>query len=329
MVSEVPETPKRRVVVATHGHCFDGAASAALFTRVIEHLETGPFAFSFKACGYGPNQNTVDPAWLDGEINAVLDFRYTQADQLTWYFDHHRTAFQGEGDREHFEARQAEGKRFHNETYGSCTRLVADVARERFGFHDPLLDPLVHWAEIIDSASFRDADQAVMRAEPELQLMSVLEHHGDAAMLERIIPRLAHEPLSDLALSAEVQEAWALLKPQHEAFVHRVRDKSVDLGRVVFVDLTEEVNEVVGKFVTYALFPDSSYSVIVSRGRTRCKISVGFNPWSKHPRTHDISAICSKYGGGGHPVVGAVSMAGTAVNEAREAAQAIAQILNS
>lgn len=180
----------------------------------------------------------------------------------------------------------------------------------------------------LNSASFRNAEQAVMRAEPELQLMSVLEHHGDAAMLERIVPRLAHEPLTDLATSAEIQEAWALLKPQHEAFVQRVRDRSVDMGRVVFVDLTDEVNEVVGKFVTYALFPDSAYSVIVSRGRTRCKISVGFNPWSKQPRTHDISAICSKYGGGGHPVVGAVSMAGSAATEAREAAQAIAQILN-
>lgn len=327
MSNEAAPAQARRVVIATHGHCFDGAASAALFCRLLEHVQDGPFAFSFRACGYGPNQNTVDPAWLDGDINAVLDFRYTQAEKLDWYFDHHRTAFQGEGDRDHFEARAAENRRFHDETYGSCTRLIADVARERFGFHDPTLDSLVAWAEVIDAARFRSAEQAVLRAEPELQLMSVIEHHGDASMLERIVPRLAREPLADVASSSEVQAGWAALAPAHLAFVERVRQRSVDMGPVVFVDLTDELTEVVGKFVTYALFPESAYSVIVSRGRTRCKISVGFNPWSKLPRTHDISAICVQYGGGGHPVVGAVSMPASAAQEARDAALAIAKQL--
>ena len=61
------------------------------------------------------------------------------------------------------------------------------------------------------------------------------------------------------------------------------------MGRVVYVDLTDEVIDVVGKFVTYALFPKSVYSVMVSRGKTRCKISVGYNPWSGAKRHHDIS----------------------------------------
>ena len=323
-----PGPTARRVLVATHGHCFDGAASAALFSRLVQHVEPGPLEFAYRACGYGPGQNGLDPAWLDGQINAVLDFRYTTAPQLHWYFDHHRTAFPMPGDREHFEQHaRADGRRFHDETYGSCSKLIADVGRERFGFHDPLLDELVYWADIIDSARFKSAEQAVMRQEPELQLMSVLEHHGDVVLLQKLVPQLASVPLHEVATAAEIQERWAQLKPLHEAFVERVRARSVPIGPVVYVDLTDQLTEVVGKFVTYALFPESAYSVIVSRARTRSKISVGYNPWSKLPRIHDISAICAEYGGGGHAVVGAVSMPSNADEQVRAAALAIAQRL--
>ena len=54
------------------------------------------------------------------------------------------------------------------------------------------------------------------------------------------------------------------LGKKHERFVERVRAKSEVRGRVVFVDLTESMLESVGKFVTYALFPRSVYSVMVS-----------------------------------------------------------------
>ncbi|MBI5536670.1 MAG: hypothetical protein HY898_28380 [Deltaproteobacteria bacterium] len=325
MASASPQV--RRVVVATHGHCFDGAASAALFTRLVKHVEPGPFEFHYRACGYGPGQNSLDPGWLDGDVNAVLDFRYTTAPQLTWYFDHHRTAFQTPGDREHFDANQASARRFHDETYGSCSKLIADVGRERFGFHDPVLDDLVRWADIIDSARFKSAEQAVMRAEPELRLMTVLEHQGDAGLLGRIVPMFASMPLGEVASSPEIVERWSHLGPLHEAFVDRVRSGAVTMGPVVYVDLTDQFTEVVGKFVTYALFPESAYSVMVSRARSKCKISVGYNPWSPIARTHDISAICTEYGGGGHAVVGAVSLPHDAVEDARKIGMTIANRL--
>jgi hypothetical protein len=54
---------------------------------------------------------------------------------------------------------------------------------------------------------------------------------------------------------------------------------------------------------------------------------VGSNPWAKVPRTHDISKICERYGGGGHPVVGAVSVPKDQLPRAREiAAEIIAEL---
>ena len=55
----------------------------------------------------------------------------------------------------------------------------------------------------------------------------------------------------------------------------------------------------------------------------RAKISIGANPWAKVPRTHEINKICERYGGGGHPVVGAISMPKSDLPKARQIARDI------
>ena len=59
----------------------------------------------------------------------------------------------------------------------------------------------------------------------------------------------------------------------------------------------------------------------------RSKISVGFNPWSPVPREHNIAEICERHGGGGHPVVGAISLRPDELGEARRIARDIAEEL--
>jgi hypothetical protein len=54
------------------------------------------------------------------------------------------------------------------------------------------------------------------------------------------------------------------------------------------------------------------------------KISVGYNPWSGKPRDADISAICARHGGGGHPVVGAIPFRADDLERARTVAREIA-----
>jgi nanoRNase/pAp phosphatase (c-di-AMP/oligoRNAs hydrolase) len=159
--------------------------------------------------------------------------------------------------------------------------------------------------------------------------MTVVENHGDDAFLARLVPRLLVEPLDEIAKSAEIQSKWIPLRDAHLGFVEKVREKSEERDKVVFVDLTEAVIDVAGKFVTYALFPKSVYSVMVSRGKTRCKVSVGYNPWSGSERTHDISRICQRYGGGGHAVVGAIALAATEIERARQIGLEITAELNS
>lgn len=324
----MPPSPPRSVVVATHGHCFDGLASATLFTELAHHVGIGDATFSYRGCGYGPGQNGVDPAVLSGDENAILDFRYSTDARLSWYFDHHKTAFPTPDDRAHFDA-DTSGRKFWDAAYGSCTKLIADVGRARFGLAlGEGLDELVRWADVIDAARFASAEMAVRRTEPAIRLMAVIEHHGDDAFLARMVPRLRSRSLAEVAADDDVVALYRPMEAAQEAFVALVREKSRVMGRVVYVDLADETIDVAAKFVTYALFPESDYSVMVTRGKDRCKLSIGHNPWCGRPRTHDVSAICSRHGGGGHPVVGAISLAPSEVERARELGLAIARELD-
>jgi len=282
--------------------------------------------------GYGPGQNGVDPAVLTGDENAILDFRFSASPKLTWYFDHHVSAFPTKEEREAYDARvhdDASRRMFHDGGYGSCTKLIADVASSRYGFDASACEELVQWANMIDSAAFPNAEMAVARAEPELELMTVVEHKGGDAFLQAMVPRLLSEPLHEVARGEEIQEAYAPLAVQHRAFIDLVKEHAALVDNVVVVDLSGVVVDVAAKFVTYALWPESAYSVVLSRSNTKCKISVGYNPWSKRPRMHSIATICERYGGGGHPVVGAISIPAHEVEQARAITSEIANELAS
>jgi hypothetical protein len=308
-----------------------------MFTRLYGHVSGPGASFAYHASGYGPGQNGVDPKTLDGDVNAILDFRFSVAPQLTWYFDHHVSAFATPEERAVYERTASEvgaaRRMFHDGTYSSATKLIADVGRDRFGLDPAPTEDLVKWADMIDSAAFPDAKMAVERKEPELQLMTVVEHMGNDAFLSKMVPRLLESSLFDVARSDDVAQAYQPLRVAHEAFVNLVEKRSEivgsPVGGVVLVDLADEVIEVAGKFVTYALHPESAYSVLLSRSRTKCKISIGYNPWSPVPRRHNIAAICERHGGGGHPVVGAISLPADGVDDAKRLARSLAEELST
>jgi hypothetical protein len=322
----------RQVVVATHGHCFDGMCSAVMFTRLLRHLHPGEeLSFTYRAQGYGPGQNGVDPAIFTGEENAVLDFRFSQASKLTWYFDHHVSAFPSKEDRVTYEQRaqdSAARTMFHDGTYGSCTKLIADIGHARFGLDVANEAELIRWADMIDTAGFPSAEMAVSRAEPVLHLMAVVEQHGGDAFLQTMIPRLLEEPLEVIARGKDIDEQFAPIAAQHEGYIELVKQHAVVKGGVVIVDLSSVVIDVAAKFVTYSLWPDSAYSVVLSCSPSKCKISIGYNPWSPSPRRHNIAAICERHGGGGHPVVGAISLPADQQQAARKLANEIAEELS-
>lgn len=319
----------RSVVVAHHGHCFDGMASAAFFTRMLRHLEGADLQVSYRGLDHQPGGSHVPREVLAGDINAVLDFRYTTAPELTWYFDHHVTGVVGEEEREHLAADRS-GRTFFDPDYGSCCKLLADVARDRFGFVAPDMDELVRWADVIDAARFESPEQAIAYDEPALGLMAVVEAHGGDGFLGPRIARLAEgASLAELAADPEVRGLLRPIRAQVERTTELIRERAQLHDRVVTFDLGHRASERFGKFLPYALFPQARYAVGVTASPRRAKVSVGFNPWSPWPREHDIAALCARHGGGGHPVVGAVSLPADQLDRAREVARDIAAALRS
>ncbi len=312
------------VVVATHGHCFDGLASAVMFTRLVTATEGSGRRFTYRGCGYGVGQLRPDDAVLSGDENAILDYRFSASPRLTWYFDHHRTAFADDVERATFEGRRDTGRFFFDAECSSCTKLIARIGEQSFDFRDPLLDDLVHWADIVDAARFATPEDAIDRTNPVMRMVSVVEHYGDDRFLTKLVPMLLERPLLEVAAAPEIEDRYRPLGKKHERFVERVRARAERRGRVVFVDLTESVLETVGKFVTYALYPDSVYSVVIGLLKNGAKISVGYNPWSGKALDTDISQICARYGGGGHPVVGGIAFKTADLERAREVARDIA-----
>lgn len=339
MVDEAPRATRAPggpvdLCIATHGFCFDGLCSAALMVRLFAHVSGPAPRVAYHGATYGPGKNGVPARRLAGRTNAILDYRFTNTAKLDWYFDHHATAFQTPEDRAAYDAHvlgnTGSARRFfHDGAYTSCTKLVADVGAATFGLDPAPVSDLVRWADLIDSAAFPSARAAVERDEPVLQLMTVIEHAGDDDFLARMVPRVLREGLSAVACSPEVRAAYAPFERGQRAFVELVRKHAVVRGPVVYVDLSSEAVEVAAKFVTYALFPDAPYSVVLTRpAKGKAKISVGHNPWSSEPRRHDISAICRRFGGGGHAAVGAVALAGD-VASAQKVADEIARELGA
>lgn len=321
-------TRETRVLVATHGHCLDGLLSATLFTRLLRHVESSrTLRFAYRPCGYGPGENGVPEAALVGDVNAVLDYRYSSSPKLDWYFDHHASAFPTDADRASYAARAGSGLVHFDSSYGSCTKLIADVSAKRFDLDPAPFADLIHWADLIDAARFPDAAMPVEKRAAPLRLMAVVERYGNEEFITRWVPRLLEEPFLLASDSAEVRELYEPLGADQDRFVDLVKRHARCEGPVVLVDLGDSLLEAAPKFVTYALYPESLYSVVLTRSSSKCKISVGYNPWAPRERRHDISAICERFGGGGHPVVGAASTKADELDRARAiAAEIVAEL---
>jgi hypothetical protein len=313
--------------VLYHDHCFDGAASAAFFSRFIAGAVHPNAEFRYTGMAHRASQ-TFDPALFDGDENAIVDFKYSSNPRLTWWFDHHQSAFLTPEDAEHYR-RDTSGRKLYDPSYKSCTAFICAVAGERFGFHAPDLADLVHWSVIIDGAQYPDARTAVEMGEPAMKLTLVIEAAKESDIVRKIIRWMQFRPLPEIIAEPEVQALFGPLYQRHLDSIEIIKSRARQEDGVVYFDLTGYEMEGYSKFIPYYLFPASTYTVSVSPSSFRTKISVGSNPWSPAAPEHNLATICERYGGGGHARVGAISLEPGALQKARALAAEIVAELKS
>jgi hypothetical protein len=310
-----------RVRVLYHDHCFDGAASAAFFTRFLADTYYPEAEFLFTGMAHKASQ-LFEESLFDGDENAIVDFKYSPSPKLTWWFDHHQSAFLTHEDAEHYH-RDTSGKKIYDPTFRSCTGFIAKVTRERFGYHPSDLDELVKWADIVDGAQYNNASEAVELGAPAMKLTLIIEGVNGSETVQKIIRWMREKKLGEIIEMPEVQAIYKPLHERHLQSIDVIAKQSVCTDGVIFFDLTPFQIEGYNKFIPYYLFPNSVYTVSVSVSSFRTKISVGSNPWVKGDLKHNLATICERYGGGGHPRVGAISFEIGAVDEAKRVAAEI------
>ncbi|HXN20170.1 MAG TPA: hypothetical protein VN875_17670 [Candidatus Binatus sp.] len=308
-----------------HDRCFDGAASAAVFTRFYRE-RIHPDAQIFYTGMTHKASHPFEDGIFDGDENAIVDFKYSSSPLLTWWFDHHQSAFLTLQDAEHFR-RDRSGKKFYDPEYKSCTKFLATIASEKFGFNAEPLAELIHWGNIIDGAQFATPEIAVGLAEPAMQLALVIEAAPEADLVPKLIPYMAKLSLAEMVELPMVQKYLGSLLERHRRSLDILRDRTDSRDSVIYFDVSDLDLEGYNKFIPYFLYPDAVYSVGVSASPTRTKVSVGTSPWKEIAADVNLASLCEKYGGGGHARVAAISLGPGDLVRARQVAQEIAATL--
>jgi hypothetical protein len=293
---------------------FDGICSAAVFSTFARLAISASTKFEFVAVDY-----EMKKTWADQRLpkpSAIVDFLYHP--DAEWWFDHHQTTFV----RKDWELDyRADERHFWRTAYRSCPRLVIDsipdtiIRRKLARRFSECLD----WFDVIDSASYSSPRQVIECREPALQINSTLSQDTSHQYLDFLIRSLQRFSLRKVAALAEVQTRCAKAKVWQEQAISCIRGVAVVDKHVAFIDLAGHA-ELFHRYAVYYLWPDLKFQVALYKVGSVYKLTVGANPWGKYEGP-DLSALCEKFGGGGHP-----SVAGVMVVSRRQALRIASEI---
>ncbi len=317
-----------RVRVFYHDKCFDGACSASLFTRFHRECIAPQAAYEYHGLVHRAGA-LFDESDFAGDENAIVDFKYSASPRITWWFDHHLSAFLTPRDHEHFLACQLDpdcsARKFFDPAYTSCTGFLAHIASTRFGFDTKPVADLIHWADIVDGALYDSPQAAVEMAAPAMKLTLVIESAQDPAFIPRLIPLFTEMPLEEVLAQPFVSDLLPPLLQRHQQAMDLIRSRAEERDGTIFFDITDHPLEGFNKFIPYYLHPGATYSIGLSKSSFRTKVAVGSNPWTKADpaKMVNLAQVCERYGGGGHARVGAISFPPDQEDKARAAAAEI------
>src|SRR5690242_9990055 len=212
-----------KVRLCFHDRCFDGTASAALFYRFYREKVDKTAEFAFTGMTHRASQPWEESVF-DGDENVIVDFKYANSPRVTWWFDHHQSAFLTPADSEHFR-RRAKEHMFYEPDFKSCTKLIATVTKDKFGFDTSPLTDSIYWGDIIDGAQYATPQAAVELAEPATQLALVIEAAPENGLPARIIPDLASRSLSEMLQLPLVAKHLGPLLERHRRSIEILRER--------------------------------------------------------------------------------------------------------
>ncbi|MDQ3298928.1 MAG: phosphoesterase [Myxococcota bacterium] len=311
-----------------HDACFDGTTSAALFAafyrdHIDKHVDVRPVGMVHK------DGNPFDGIPLDADDHACVDFRFCADPKMRWWFDHHPTAFQPASLRQVFED-QHQPTWFFDPSSPSCAGLIGRALGAGWSWQPaPHLIEAVQWADTIDAAQFASAEAAIALTNPAQRLAAWLAHGRSRLDTAHYVDWLSRSSLAEVAERPEIAMQLAQVETERARELDAVRRLGVWHDDVIVFDRIADVGARSPGFLGYVLFPTCLYGVSATRTPETIKISVGLNPWSPAKRRHDIGDLCARHGGGGHAVVGGVTLRGDELPRAQATLAAIIRELTT
>jgi hypothetical protein len=159
--------------------------------------------------------------------------------------------------------------------------------------------------------------------------MLFLEANTNEALEKTVIRGLQEHTMQEVFEFEEIQSAFLPIWERHLETIDVIRAQAQCDGDTVYFDLTETPLQQYNKFIPYYLFPEAVYAVGLLSTEKRVKVGVGSNPWAQERRTHQIADLCESYGGGGHPAVGAISLAPGDLKQGRQVLGEVVAALKS
>ncbi len=310
-----------QIRVIYHDRCFDGAASAALFARFLQDYYYCAGTFIFRGVIHTPRFQWHD-GWFDGDENAIVDFRYSRDPRVTWWFDHHQSAFLSPEDERHFRAHRLP-HRVLDPTSSSCASLIAGYLKRKYGYEAVELNELVRWADIIDGAKFPTPESAVEILSPALRLKLVIENATEASVRDFVVRSIRFRPMREILEEPRVRALEQRFAEDQVELVDILLERVHRHGKIVVFDLTDTRVERYNKLMPYAMFGGVDYAIAILRTDGLIRVSLGTNPWSESASLANLAALAERYGGGGHAAVAGIALGPGDLPEARRIAGAI------
>lgn len=289
---------------------YDGLVAAAM----VGHASTG--APHLRAVQY-----SHDLRWRSSPLppgSAIVDFLY-HPDAVLWV-DHHATTFGDDDTRERF--RPGPFHVFDGDA-PSCPGLIARVP-----WFEPHMSAhwleYVHWADIIDSASYDSPAQANSIENPHI-LLSHTIGECERSLLPTIVHGVARMRAAELVETPALSSVVGHIR-RFDQVIRSTLDARVRLdGGVAHLDQSD-LPIPYRRYLPYEVFPGCSYAIGKYATEEGVIVSVGENPWNP-PRLLHLGELCREFGGGGRR--GAAGVPVRTREEASELALALSGRLNA
>jgi hypothetical protein len=282
---------------------FDGIASSVIlmdyFRRKAKKRITG-----LTPVDYNSFKNWRQTRLTARDI-AVVDFAYHP--QAIYWFDHHGTAIRDLPIFDSIASKLFSGRHlWFNYNYDSCAGWIANVLVNHYDFTPSAnYDELIHWADVIDSASYQSVDQIIACREPALQIEMALRGEISRECMNKVVKELSRRSMGEVINIDPIKASFSKMhKQQNIALEEFGNAVSLDGPVATFEYLNHNYPH--NRFFPYYFYPDAIYAAGIVGLQSGFKIEIGRNPWGKEGKEFDVGGFCAANGGGGHFRVGGI-----------------------